>query len=63
MEELETAYIGTVAKAKGEKWNNCEPSILDFEGIPAFYLFALTDIAEGAQLLYVYGVSNLPWKQ
>lgn len=63
-EERETGPILGQLVNHGEKNEvNVKPSILDFEGTPVICLFALTDIAEGEELLYDYGVSNLPWKQ
>lgn len=63
-EERETGpTLGRLVNHGEKNEVNVKPSILDFEGTPVICLFALTDIAEGEELLYDYGVSNLPWKQ
>ena len=42
---------------------NCKMECLNVTGSLALVLFAVKDIAIGQELLYDYGVSNLPWKQ
>ncbi|XP_071854838.1 uncharacterized protein [Apostichopus japonicus] len=37
--------------------------IVNFHDTPAMCLFALRDINKGEELLYDYGVTNLPWKK
>lgn len=47
----------------GEKKDiNVKVVITDYQGSPALCLFALRDIEEGEELLYHYGIRNLPWK-
>lgn len=48
----------------GEKEEvNVKLSIIDVDNNPSLCLFALRDINEGEELLYNYGVNNLPWKK
>ncbi|XP_071814729.1 N-lysine methyltransferase KMT5A-A-like isoform X2 [Apostichopus japonicus] len=42
---------------------NVKLTVVDIEGTPALCLFALRDIQEGEELLYNYGVKQLPWLQ
>lgn len=47
----------------GEKHEvNVKLKTLDVDGSPALCLFALRQIEPGEELLYDYGVDNLPWK-
>lgn len=48
----------------GEKEEvNIKLSVIDVEGNPSLCLFALCDINQDEELLYDYGVDNLPWKK
>ncbi|PIK35628.1 hypothetical protein BSL78_27547 [Apostichopus japonicus] len=56
-EERETGpTLGRLVNHGEKNEVNVKPSILDFEGTPVICLFALTDIAEGEELLYDYGL-------
>lgn len=47
----------------GEKREiNVKLAIIDNCGLPALCLFALRNLKEGEELLYHYGINNVPWK-
>lgn len=42
---------------------NAKMKVLDVGGFPALCLFAIKDMESGQELLYDYGIQDLPWKQ
>ena len=47
--------------AKG-KQANCKVKIISCNGLPALCIFALKQILSNDELLYDYGIKNLPWE-
>ncbi|KAJ8017737.1 Histone-lysine N-methyltransferase set-1 [Holothuria leucospilota] len=62
-EPEEGPSLGRLVNHGEKKEVNVKLSVIDVDSKPALCLFALTDIAPGQELLYDYGVSNLPWIQ
>ncbi|KAJ8018848.1 hypothetical protein HOLleu_42933 [Holothuria leucospilota] len=60
---LKERIIGRLVNHGEKKEVRVKLSVIDVDSKPALCLFALTDIALGQELLYDYGVSNLPWIQ
>lgn len=46
----------------GRKDGNCVMKILEFNRRPYLCLFAARDISESEELLYDYGINDLPWE-
>ena len=46
----------------GGKGRNCVMKTLEFNKRPYLCLFAAKDIPQGEELLYDYGIKDLPWE-
>jgi hypothetical protein len=46
----------------GRKDKNCVMKAIEYNGLPSLCLFALRDILPEEELLYDYGVKDLPWE-
>ncbi|WAR15191.1 KT5AA-like protein [Mya arenaria] len=46
----------------GGKGKNCVMKTLEFNKRPYLCLFAAKDIPQGEELLYDYGIEDLPWE-
>lgn len=62
-EPTEGPMLGRLVNHGERKERNTKLQIVNFHGTPALCLYALRDIKEGEELLYDYGVANLPWKK
>lgn len=62
-EPIKEPYLGRLVNHGEKKEINSKLKVIpDPNGQPALCLFALRDINTGEELLYNYGISDLPWK-
>ena len=62
-EPTEGPMLGRLVNHGERRERNAKLQVKNFEGIPALCLYALRDINKGEELLYDYGVNDLPWKK
>lgn len=55
--------LGRLVNHGEGKETNVKLATLDVSGQPTLCLFALRNIEKGEELLYNYGISDLPWKK
>lgn len=59
---VEDSSLGRLVNHGEKKERNCKMVVREAQALPYLCLFAIRDIKEHEEILYDYGIKNLPWK-
>lgn len=55
-------WMGRLVNHGTHREQNCKMRCIEVNQVPKLCLFAIRDIPAGEELLYDYGVADLPWE-
>ena len=61
-DESRYPFFGRLVNHGKGKEQNCRMRIIDVDGKPYLCLFAIKNIEKGEEILYDYGITDMPWE-